>query len=624
MPSFSHGEKAAIMDRPGHRRSDRDRNENNIFWLAGKRKFLVGLCVSGDGTAVGDETEVANRASAFVLDESEEKCETFPDFCKEQNQFFRKISSESEEMQAHVDERNPWPRIRQRRRLGSSGLFTQMAIAFSILSFTLGQVPNPTFYPGFEWGGQTLIQCAQPDPKVPSKCLKFALQPDKVIRSGEHRACSNAPAQEFFCRGSPLDPEGPGCSCNGACTNYTTYWEDLPAFMGQCLTVIYGLEDTWIQINMRIRHFPFVPNVRDYPLMDYVGPIQDLQYIKVQLDVLFGTLDVFDSEHQCNYVRLSNFTEHDRCDIDLANGLSSPPSSDKLASLTYEKERMDGGMVLRRRLILFGSWKSIDKAMISLKYKPDPNVNTFRIRSQLYMDRISRKYTYETMVTRVFFAALVSNDPVQVGPTVVQMIHIVDVNDAPKILHPKDQYTPPEECSDPASENEFCNFGQFFATEDNSDSLQISGISVTDEDIYEQCPPKPTFECAKANVQINAYKGAVQLNTRSNLDFYDNARSKIGFTSVLTDTINAVKVLYYRVETAELVGSPASSVLNYNTQRFGEKTEEYLTVTVSDQGFSGETGIAQFNTIRIDIVIVARNKAPSIYIGVKEFSVCRY
>jgi hypothetical protein len=623
MPCFSHGKTAVAMPSTVHRQYRENIHEKKVCWVSGEVKG--GQSRSGDEAAVEDiECSAKRRQDGH----SEIQEDANSSYARRDQQ--RENYSSSAEMlprecrQKGVEtgaESNFWSKVRQRRKYRCSNMFIFTAISFAIMSSASGQYVAPKFYPGFEWGGQTLIQCAQPDPKVSSRCLKFALQPDKVVPAGEHKACTGAPAQEYFCRFTPLDPQGPGCSCNGACTTYSTFWKGLPLFPAECLPVIYGLEDAWVQINMRIRHFPFV-EAKLFPFMDYRGEQQDRQYIKVQMDVLFGTLDVFDSEHLCTWVTVNPLTAHDRCNVVMSTGMSSPPNGQVLTSITYEKELVDNGLVLRRRLVIFGHWLSIDLAMLALKYKADPNVNTFRMRSQLYMEQISKKYTYERMNTTVFFANLINNEPEQVGPSLLQMIHIADVNDTPQIVHPKDIYTPPEACKDPSSELESCNFGQFWAIEDSSDVMMIQGIQVSDKDIYEQCPPEGTnFECAKVDVSIIAFKGAIQLNTRSNLNFYNNFRSKIGFTSVLTDTINAVKVLYYRVEAAEIVGTASSTVLNYNTQRLGEKAEEYVTVRVSDQGFSGETGIAQFNEIRIDVVIVARNKAPTIYIGVNEFTV---
>jgi hypothetical protein len=619
MPCFSHGETAVAMPSTGQGQYRKIVNRMKVCWVSGEVKG--GQSRSGDEAAVEGIQFVAKRRQDDHLDIQEEVKSSYTrtDPPRENHSCEMPFEGRRNDVETGA-ESNFWSKVRQRRKYRGNNLFIFISIAFAVLSVASGQYIAPTFYPGFEWGGQTLIQCVEPDPKVPSRCLKYALQPDKVVPPGEHKACTGAPAQEYFCRKTPLDPEGSGCSCNGACTAYTTHWKNLPDFPADCFTVIYGLEDAWVQINMRIRHFPFVGSTF-FALMDYRGEQQDRQYIKVQMDVLFGTLDVFDSEHMCNWVSLNNFTQHQRCSVDMSTGMSSPPQAEYLTSITYEKELVDNGLVLRRRLLIFGHWVAVDQAMLSLKYKADPDVNTFRMRSQLYMERISRKYTYERMNTTVYFANLVNNVPVQVGPSLVQMIHIADVNDTPQIVHPKDIYKAPEECSDPTSEIESCNFGQFWAIEDSSDVMVINGIQVSDQDIYEQCPPEPNFECAKVDVSIIAFKGAIQLNTRSNLNFYNNFRSKIGFTSVLTDTVNAVKVLYYRVEAAEIVGTASSTVLNYNTQRLGEKAEEYVTVRVSDQGFSGETGIAQFNEIRIDVVIVARNKAPAIHIGVSEFTV---
>jgi len=137
------------------------------------------------------------------------------------------------------------------------------------------------------------------------------------------------------------------------------------------------------------------------------------------------------------------------------------------------------------------------------------------------------------------------------------LMHIIDVNDAPSIVHPETSYVIPEDCiADPNSLDPACNFGQvramsplklpttsasdskftschdlclaacfrelpatlwpacylalsytvdwqFFAYEGTSSTVELQGVVLDDVDIYEQCPlPEPAHECARMDVVI--------------------------------------------------------------------------------------------------------------------------
>ncbi len=72
-----------------------------------------------------------------------------------------------------------------------------------------------------------------------------------------------------------------------------------------------------------------------------------------------------------------------------------------------------------------------------------------------------------------------------------------------------------------------------------------------------------------------------------------------------------------QVELTELLQT--SSVRYFNTQTGG--AEEYVTVLVSDQGASGASGVAETDSLRIDVTVVAVNNPPAINIEVIEYLV---
>ena len=163
-------------------------------------------------------------------------------------------------------------------------------------------------------------------------------------------------------------------------------------------------------------------------------------------------------------------------------------------------------------------------------------------------------------------------------------------------------------------------FGQFFAYEGSALQVPLPGVRVFDPDFHEMCPDD-TRECVKMNVAVRAFKGTLGLNTRSGLEMYLDGRAGSGFTARQTDANNAIKVMFYAIELASLLGTPASTVRSFNTQTPGNV--EFVSVTVSDQGFTSQDGIVRTTTIRIDIAIVAVNDGPILRIvksGLTEFN----
>jgi hypothetical protein len=78
---------------------------------------------------------------------------------------------------------------------------------------------------------------------------------------------------------------------------------------------------------------------------------------------------------------------------------------------------------------------------------------------------------------------------------------------------------------------------------------------------------------------------------------------------VLISCFFQVRVINYRVEETQLMGT-SSKTYNYNTQH--NNLAETITVTVSDQGFSGFVGVSEVQIITIPVTIVATNDAPII------------
>ena len=117
------------------------------------------------------------------------------------------------------------------------------------------------------------------------------------------------------------------------------------------------------------------------------------------------------------------------------------------------------------------------------------------------------------------------------------MIRIAAVNDYPVLASPLAAYTPPAACAGAAAAAASgaaalgavppeCFFGPYWVREDTSDVLPIPGFAVSDADLLEESAG------AALSTRISARTGIVDLNTRTNLNFFDqDARSRRGFTA---------------------------------------------------------------------------------------------
>ncbi len=146
--------------------------------------------------------------------------------------------------------------------------------------------------------------------------------------------------------------------------------------------------------------------------------------------------------------------------------------------------------------------------------------------------------------------------------------------------------------------------------------MPIKGVTVSDQDMHETCPDE--VQCVRMDISVRAFKGTLKLNTRSNLNLYFDGRSGSGFSARIADLNSAIKVLFYAVESTDLLGTEASTVKYYNTQQ--GSNQEFVTVVASDQGFTGQAGTAQVTSIRIDLVIVAVNDGPTVKSTLMEFN----
>jgi hypothetical protein len=153
------------------------------------------------------------------------------------------------------------------------------------------------------------------------------------------------------------------------------------------------------------------------------------------------------------------------------------------------------------------------------------------------------------------------------------------------------------------------DFGQYFTFEGSSSStITISGLVVKDDDLFEGCSSVPTCTSRQISVSVKTVTGVVRLNTLSDLSLQASGLSTIlSFVGTLDATNAAIRSLLYDVVT--VTTDPASPNRLFNTQTLNGPTESVV-VTVSDQGYSGQSGFANSTSIRVPITVVAVNQAP--------------
>lgn len=137
-------------------------------------------------------------------------------------------------------------------------------------------------------------------------------------------------------------------------------------------------------------------------------------------------------------------------------------------------------------------------------------------------------------------------------------------------------------------------FGQFWRWEALSDPLVIRGLKPSDPDADEQClfssskpcnfllDPASAYQCGRLDLKARALIGAISLNTRDDLSFYEQERSSLGFTAQVRYISAAVQGIFYRVDTADTIATGQSRVLDVNTQHVGSP-QEFILIRLSDQ-----------------------------------------
>jgi len=385
--------------------------------------------------------------------------------------------------------------------------------------------------------------------------------------------------------------------------------------------MILAEEDNWIRTGIYLLHDP----LQNDPIPFDEAPWNE-DYINIEFAVSYGRMDVFNSSYLCDVhcedkacIICDGSMCGDKCRVGRGNITMLPLEQvPQVIEYSFARDKMN----------VTDTWVRLDSYVFrEVMYKPKPNVNSKWLR-KMFLES-DTFLPWEIMHLRVLY----NNPSYELDPATRvikgpwlhvgefrQLVHIIDINDAP-VISPPTQVT--LKCDEPPTTEKprpplQCYFGQFFSYEDTETKVGIPNIAIWDEDLDEQC--EIGEECAKMDVEVRAFRGALGLNTRSNLNFYDIGdplnRAGQGFTAYSTDVQNAIKVLFYQVELGAFLG-PNSQVLHYNTQT--SENSEYITVTATDQGFNGADGIAKSSLIQVDIEIVATNDEPAIVLEQVEF-----
>ena len=207
------------------------------------------------------------------------------------------------------------------------------------------------------------------------------------------------------------------------------------------------------------------------------------------------------------------------------NTTSSPLN---YVTFSYRKNSLGSLVSGQHTLEAEGSYSAILSLLVNLRYKALANQNSLRLRSPTLNPTTFSVQPYET-VSYAILQRQMSGLFTQAGNITV-LIRIAGVNDPPVLVNPQDLYAPPPNCKTAGVDLHTvpleCFFGPYWVREDTSDVLQIAGFAVSDVDLTEQDTE------AALDTKILVHMGIVDLNTRTNLNFYDqNARSRRGFTA---------------------------------------------------------------------------------------------
>jgi hypothetical protein len=515
-------------------------------------------------------------------------------------------------------------------------------------------------------GGNAIMLCAilflavQPNPTA-AEPLRPLWAWDVSLTGalkGQEGAITQRPMPHYACTKDPSIPFCPGClpykgvecvrgqrganceNCNELCEDF-----DMGAgkFTAKCLPRLQALEDEPSPLGVFLQHAISPPPTSGPLGSDADATVsKDVEAFTIYASVRWGNLDVFGLLKEV-------FRE---CPCGKTTNCICPPViTPNYGTIMY----ITTGNLLEeyRTVVVSGTFLQVQAAMRNMTFVPERLYNTLRVRHRQLSPTSTRLQPWFQIDHRIeykllFFASLVQRELnlelkekyapfLETAPFFSQLIHVIPRNNAPTVTDPQQGYVPGCITSPPCNtkftiiekEGPNYHFGQFWRWEGSSDPLMIPGINIDDGDVDEGClfqeqkaslfkSDPLAYKCGKLDFNVRTALGTVALNMRDDLGFYDDQRSSIGFTATVRGMRSAVRALYYRVDSPDLIASKKSTVLQVNTQYIGAP-EEFIFIRIADQGLTGADGIAQEARgsdgkpgLRINVTIAAVNNAPSL------------
>lgn len=320
-------------------------------------------------------------------------------------------------------------------RGGMTGRFAVLSL-FSMAALAPREVSGQIRYfnPVYRFGGQELFLCNDPlrprrnpqfpDPipmewasnaeqwspgSIPVECSKRNIEPELVtIGEGRMKACTHDLTVRYKCDNLG---ESPGCVCFGNCLPI----DGLP---GECLDVVFALEDTWTYLGIHIEHGPGTPGV----YLPFIG--QPSYHLLFRLSVRFGELELLDTLHTCTWrapekpIKATNPATgkpislpdprdtqfnmiKDTCDVTSLPGEWGTPTK-KPYHIRYIRFTEQNFVNTMMSLEFSGMYEIVDPLIRLVRYKARPNENSERIKSPIYNKLSSRMLPYEMLQIDVF------------------------------------------------------------------------------------------------------------------------------------------------------------------------------------------------------------------------------
>jgi hypothetical protein len=263
------------------------------------------------------------------------------------------------------------------------------------------------------------------------------------------------------------------------------------------------------------------------------------QTFMLQIDIEYGNLNIADLTSLCKSYTcsggdkdgsactgLNDFSTcvgggvclYDMCKPCNPCNVSGVPFS--YIQFSYRKSSAGLLVAGKHTLVAEGSFLAMLALLLNLKYKSLPNQNTLRLKSPWLNQALSTAQPFETATYRI--SQKQETGTFTMVGNLTTIIRISAVNDPPVLVNPLRRYKKPDICS---SDVNFalkpleCFFGPYWVREDTAEILQIPDFAVTDIDLTED------DSAAQLDTMIFCYKGIVDLNTRTDLNFYDQVPS---------------------------------------------------------------------------------------------------